>query len=1822
MSRSHPITCFRLSIAMLGLLALVAGSAAQGATDKKTFISDLKTLTAEPHRRAGYQDGSLRASEYVEKRLRQIGFSDDDIHVLTFPVIQPITTECELIAGEQSYQIFPAMPNLIQASVTPEEGLTYETMYVGNGEVSEYGNRLAKDKIVVMDFDSGKNWQTAFAFGARAVLFIGSDKPAANALHYVNVPANLPRFYVPADVASKLQLATRPRSITLKAACEWKELRGRNVVAIVRGTNPAFDPKRPAQAVVLAAPLDSISEIPDLGPSARYAANCAGLLRLAKHFRKSPPRRDVILAFLDAQSVTHMGARAVYGALYRRKGARKLAEVTLAQRLERLEAEQEYQKDIATVLDALTPLTNQYWRPWGVLYARKADLKHTEDRLVQKLEDIKASKANVETLDYPVDDIIARLDAKIAATSESIETASENLAEQQPALDAEMAALEEQMDTPELNAIKLFSSDGQPSNIEDMGRHSEAVRFLRDETTNFDSDVLEKLAPLRIRRREQLSGLKRLTDEGTKLRKQLKDLLSNNDTDAEAIAQLRESVRKNFEDASVLEDSLDSTKQEIAIWARRDMGWNSLKGVLFKGILTKETRGRLARIVHKARKVIDRRLGELDQLITETHQATALYDAIGPNRNEIVLHISMNLGDARDRWTFIHGDDSVFSNYDKPGNYSPIWKVARNLLKRHPGRWTNFDRNAVSDLYPNRMFAPGLFADSGGIAGIFAIQNISAVTSMDRFGREGQPSDSFEALDTDAFYSQLSSLTDYLGVFTNDEGLNLQPQISPRAIWAESKWTGSKSTGASVLQAGAGSAIPDRPVRDGIAAIYRVHRHRRWKSGQLDRVAPGFVFPILAKTNTTGIYEIGPYSKIVYRSCLAIIATFDKTTTGNDEIAKEYKTRGIIDSISTQNKYRTKRDTPLWRWSVNLFKTRAKTMVGYGYDRGALASVPMRALSTAKFRKDRHLLCEVENVTTLFAPASAKGFKLFNKAGLALLNNSPTKAQYKGIGISLEDQFEHPVIPEISAHDLGALNRFRLKTLRKAGIIEDDLEILSGEAHDTEKDADAMLITDGDNAAQTVNTSIDKHYGDKAASAALSRRVYTPLIAQMKDLVTAVVLLLLLAMPFAYALERLLIGSPHIYRQIGWFAFFFLLTFTVLYFVNPAFRIAATPAIIFLAFTIILLSSLVIFIMVRKLQTEIKKMQGLSSSVHSADVSRLSTMMAAVNMGISTMRRRPVRTLLTAVTVLLLTFTILTFASFGSKWDVGSTYQGPMMSSPTRILIRQQLWGPIGQELFQMVRGHLEDQADVVARYWVAPTAQDVREMRTRDMIVASGDAKRISPVSAVIGLDLRDIQRQGDIAKLFSDSDQPDSGTRLADYSLLSDDGIILTQAVADELKLTGQDIGKATVLLAGREFTYAGVVSDRLAGASMLDGSSMLPVDYHSSAGASMDTIANESTSETASEMPDVESAQFVYYNIDQIVIIPPKIAAIMGGQIRSVTIYPNDVQKVMEISRRAAMISELPSYAGHREGVYRMFFKAIASASGVKELIIPVVLGGLIVFATMLGSVSDREREIYTFSSLGLAPAHVASLFFAEASIYAVIGGMGGYLLGQIVARGMGYLGQMGLVSVPSMNYSSTNAIVTVLIVMFTVLISTVYPAMKASRSANPGIQRSWTIPKPEGNLYDLIFPFTVSAYDIIGVVSFLQEHFNNYSDTSLGVFASMDSHIFKQTDNDMLGFRATVALAPFDLGVTQEFALLSQPSDIEGIDQIRIMIYRHSGAHGDWQRSNRMFVNELRKQLLIWRSLSQEVMDKYRETTLANWDTFPVEQVDRQSIGGQA
>ena len=169
--------------------------------------------------------------------------------------------------------------------------------------------------------------------------------------------------------------------------------------------------------------------------------------------------------------------------------------------------------------------------------------------------------------------------------------------------------------------------------------------------------------------------------------------------------------------------------------------------------------------------------------------------------------------------------------------------------------------------------------------------------------------------------------------------------------------------------------------------------------------------------------------------------------------------------------------------------------------------------------------------------------------------------------------------------------------------------------------------------------------------------MYGPLREVTDNLVRAVVVLLLLNIPFAFAMERLVFGFTSIYRQVVGFAGFFLATFLVLFMTHPAFSLASAPTVIFLAFVIILLSVITVAIVMGKIRQEIRAIQGLASTVHGVK-SDSSTGLAAVLIGISGMRNRPLKTFLTAVTVTLLTFTIVVFASFQSELGVLETYLG------------------------------------------------------------------------------------------------------------------------------------------------------------------------------------------------------------------------------------------------------------------------------------------------------------------------------------------------------------------------------------------------------------------------------------------------------------------------------------------------------------------------------------------------------------------------------------
>jgi len=1180
--------------------------------------------------------------------------------------------------------------------------------------------------------------------------------------------------------------------------------------------------------------------------------------------------------------------------------------------------------------------------------------------------------------------------------------------------------------------------------------------------------------------------------------------------------------------------------------------WNDLRRALARGTGAEGVRAELDAAVAQVRRNVANRASELATEERALEADRALSDLVGDHA--IVLHVSMLLGDTSPRWGLVIGGDSRMHSWnDLPGLYGKIQATflgAFEALKEEGAAPPHFETASADGSLepPSLLWAAPFLVHSGEVAGRLGIYSLALATSQESLLREGTPDDTLANLDLARIEQQASEIGPLLGAAASRPGLSLRSSITVDKFFMSPEFgSDGRPAGPSVMGRLVGTSLPDQPMPNVVVQIRLAPRGEYPFRDLLFETSRIYAFDefLLLRTNQNGYYGFGPVQSYV-GSLRGFAADFDE--------------RGEVTSASDLTSARE----VLIR--LNTFQCRPGAVVVPPQLDARPARV-LRAKGNSSLEDGRSFYQTLDGVVHWYCERKIEAVKLFGvQSTVSLVSGGETLSEQgtadpEGVGTSMEGTWELPASAARAGADLWRLNESRLAVLRRRGILNSSVEELHGRAED-------LLIEAAEREAVVEREAL-------AASAYLAERpVYDQTLALLNDLVHAVLVLLGLCVPFAFALERLLIGATTVYRQIAWFAGFFSATFLILFFTHPAFAISKTPIIIFLGFTIVVLASLVIVIIMRRFEAELKVLQGLTTTVHAADVSRFSTVMAAMSMGISTMRRRPLRTALTATTIVMLTFTILWFASFGMQTGVVKLFVGPSPGHAGALLHRVN-WSELNESVLDIVQARWGGQAAVCTRYWVSPrTEQNQGPLITRE------DGAGPLAVRGVLGLDAAELEHRPDLAELFR--------VDAAEWPRL----VLMTEAVAEQMQVAAGD----TVLVGGIRLQVGPLLNaTAISAAKDLDGNGILPVDF-----VEMQSALGATTSQEQALAAQGEQ-NWAYLPTNAVILVASENARRMGAALHAVALYTRDTRSATVLAEDAARVLPIPVSATRRDGVYRHVLGTLVQASGAGDLFFPILLGGLVIFGTMLGSVADREKEIYTFSSLGLAPPHVASLFFAEALVYSVLGGLAGYLLAQAAMAVLSALADYGLVRVPEMNYSSANAIITMLLVMGTVLVSAVYPAIKASRSANPGILRTWRLPQPKGDVLDIVFPFTVSEYDITGVVSFLKEHFDNFGDTGLGVFMARDARLVRGSGG-ALGLAAELALAPFDLGVTQTFDLASAPSEIPGIDEVAITITRLSGQPKDWARLNKVLLDDLRRQFLIWRALPQETMEIYRERTL--------------------
>jgi ABC-type antimicrobial peptide transport system permease subunit len=783
-----------------------------------------------------------------------------------------------------------------------------------------------------------------------------------------------------------------------------------------------------------------------------------------------------------------------------------------------------------------------------------------------------------------------------------------------------------------------------------------------------------------------------------------------------------------------------------------------------------------------------------------------------------------------------------------------------------------------------------------------------------------------------------------------------------------------------------------------------------------------------------------------------------------------------------------------------------------------------------------------------------------------LLLNS-TKNKPEGIGYKLpEGEQNISETPFKAAKDIFLLNDLRIKKLNKHRIINKEINILHREAE------------------RIIYLAREKQKEKKYSEFfSLSRRALgyeTVIYPQIKkiadDVVKGVLFYLAMLLPFCYFLERLIFSFKNLQKQLLGTGIIFLIFFITFRYVHPAFEITLNPSFVLLAFLILSLSLLVIFLIFGKFEEQIKRIRGEEIETHKADIGRLNIAAVAFSLGISNMRKRKGRTILTCITLILLTFTVLSFSSVVTGLRVNIIpVEGKALYNG--IMIRTGTWEPpISSETFEHLSDEFSKKGIVVSRLWyLVDLGKQKNEGRAIYIPILNPKNRLVYNIRGIQGLDYEEkfvtgVDKSIVVGEWFSKKEESEC---------------IVPLRLASFLKISPGD----KILYGGIEFKVKGIYDEKKYMKFLdLDREILTPVDW-----------VVMKTELTKHERKTKEEALFTEYrhlHPEEIIVVSNSLLSKIGGVQRSVAVRFPDGKSARKALENLMKRISLNIYAGIDGKLYRFSSLLSTSLTGLSDLIIPILIAGLIVLNTMLSSVYERKKEIGTFSSLGLAPSHIATLFLTEASVYAIIGAISGYLIAQGIVK---IIVSFNLLPGLYLNYSSLSAVASTSIVMGVVLLSSLYPARKASEIASPAIERSWKLPEPEGDKWEILLPFSVMKKEITGILKFIKEWAESFEEYSLGdlITENLEKNILSSPSGEILEISFKAWLAPFDLGVSQKVKIQFSPTDYEEIYEIKLFIERVSGEISSWKRTNRKFVSLLRNQFLLWRTLSPRIKEKY-------------------------
>jgi len=672
------------------------------------------------------------------------------------------------------------------------------------------------------------------------------------------------------------------------------------------------------------------------------------------------------------------------------------------------------------------------------------------------------------------------------------------------------------------------------------------------------------------------------------------------------------------------------------------------------------------------------------------------------------------------------------------------------------------------------------------------------------------------------------------------------------------------------------------------------------------------------------------------------------------------------------------------------------------------------------------------------------------------------------------------------------------------------------------------------------------------------RAAYMEIKGFLMDVISTGTLYLLLLLPFLALSERFFretTVTKRLLRMVIMFIFFVVL----FYFLHPGLRLASNLFMVISGFFLAVLLMPGLLIVAANNITIFKKTRESLLGVHFRETSHGGLLLTTFSIGIGNLKRRKLRFALTLITIMLSVFALVALTSVSSlKISKPYTFTGTTVYNG--ILIRSanptdSLQSIITMRIIDYFQAKYGSSKIMSPRAYLYPSG-------SAEQLKIIGPNGETGTVRAVIGLSAIEPQVSGLDASLINGS------WFVWDY----EKACLLPQNLATSLNVKVGD----EILFEGVALKVKGIFDPSVYSAFLdLDQSIISPVIGGSQRG--------------------------VLFRVSpsSLLVVPYELAKSLGAGSYSIAIRFRNESEVLTSAR--ALADTFPGLfmrIGINGEIVSFFSGEVSSFSGWQMLIVLLVIAALSMTNVLVGSIYERTKEIGIFATLGLSPLHVSLMFIGESSLYATMGSLLGYVLGLFMNTLVRELNVLPVTEVP--NIASSWIITSIAVSIAATFLATLYPALKAYKLVTPSLERSWKIStEPRGDEWEIPLPYNIQKREVMGVLAFMYEFFQAHTTEESGKFWVRDLRIteYEEADVSVKSLEMIARIVPYEANIEQKCNLMFICKADSDRYSVALRITRIFGILTAWKHSNRTFIDQIRKQLLTWRSLPPHQRERY-------------------------